>query len=83
MKSTPAQLLSYEPLSDEGKLACIKLNIPTACPPRGAVPVNRAAGSSFLPGVPFEADGNANMILLSCQYHGFDHAHAFTAAVSP
>jgi hypothetical protein len=36
------------PSQNEGKLGYIKLNIPTACPPRAAVPVNQGRGFASL-----------------------------------
>ena len=48
MNLTLAQLLGYERFSrNEAKLAYIKLNIQTLCPPRGAVPVNQGPFWSF------------------------------------
>jgi len=36
------------PSQNEGKLGYVELNIPTACPPRAAVPVNLGRGFASL-----------------------------------
>jgi hypothetical protein len=46
MKRTLAQLLGYEPFTSKGKLAYLKLNIPTPCPPPSAVLVHQERGIS-------------------------------------
>ena len=38
MKLTPVQLLAYERFLYEAKIGYIRLNIPTACPPRTDCP---------------------------------------------
>ena len=46
------RLLGYERFLNEGKIAYIRLNIQTPCPPRGAVPVNQGRAWKLFHSVP-------------------------------